>query len=202
MEIKLNTANLLLILMLVGLIVFGIVHSCNPDSTSTPSPVYVDKPVQTDIPPDTTARPVNTIIREVVDSAAIRFWMNRYDSLSAIIAAERRDTVQNKGSTFEQFFTPRQIVVEDTTSINYVTIRPLDPMGTYATVDSTRYKNYNFTALIPITREDCLPFIDEEKTSLKTLASVGVGAAAGAQLGGPLGAAAGAIAGLVYDRIF
>jgi hypothetical protein len=128
--------------------------------------------------------------------------MSRYDSLAAIIAEERRDAVQTGEPTFEQFFIPRQIVVEDTLSVNYVTIRPLDPIGTYATIDSTKYKKFTFMATVPITREDCRPFIEEEKSSLKTLATVGIGAAAGSQIGGPFGAAVGAIAGLVYDRVF
>lgn len=142
---------------------------------------------------DTTARTVPTKPRKNT-AAEVRTIVQRSDSARAVIDSlppERRDSaiVDREGSF--------QIPIEDSLTINFVTIFPQEPLVRRARIDSTQYK--------PIRWE--IPYQDttaiyRKDIGIRTYSIVAASAVVGGSVGGPVGAGAGAIAGLLIDELF
>lgn len=144
------------------------------DNTSKPAPVKDSPPLKKD---------------------SSDYWKAKYDSIQSL--TQKSDTSKSADSVRAEYFHPYQITVEDSLTTNWATIFPLNPRGTRARIDSTRYKpiELSYTYLdttVNVTREN--PF--------RTYGVVAAGAGIGAIAGGPIGAAVGAPAALLFDMIF
>lgn len=146
------------------------------------------------IPADTIPKYVPVYIQKQSKDSS-KFWRSKYDSLSSVIA--KSDSSESGDSTFAEYFYPYQTEVEDSLTKNFLTIFPLNPLGTRVRIDSTRYDTlkFSFTYLdttINVTRGN----------SLQTYGLVAIGAAAGSAAKNEIGAALGAVAALLIDWMF
>lgn len=140
------------------------------------------------LPTDTTAKPVKVTASRSISKDSTRYWRNKYDSVHAIIAGV--DTTQSADSAIADYILPEQAEIEDSTSIDFLTIYPMNPMGSRISHDSTHYKPFHCDTTIT------LPI---QLSGARTYVTVGLCAITGAYLGGPLGAGVGGIFGLFLD---
>jgi hypothetical protein len=143
---------------------------------------------------DTVPKPVPVIqLEQSRDS--IEYWKGKYDSIQAVIA--NGDTEVSRDSIFSEYFLPYKATVRDSLTSNYLTIFPLNPLGSRLRIDSTRYD----TLKISFTYADTTIYAPRRAT-LRTYIMVGGGAVIGASLGGEPGALVGALLGIVADELF
>jgi hypothetical protein len=141
---------------------------------------------------DTVPKPV-TVIKWKQSRDSIEYWKGKYDSIQAVIA--NGDTAVSRDSVFSEYFLPYKATVRDSFTSNYLTIFPLNPMGSRIRIDSTRYDTLRLT----ITYADTTVYAPRGAT-IRTYIMVGGGAVIGASLGGEPGALVGGLLGIVMDE--
>jgi hypothetical protein len=145
------------------------------------------------LPPDTVSKPVYVRLQAITKDSS-HYWRAINDSLQAIINGS--DTSESADTAFAEYFHPYQAVIDDSTSKNFITIYPLNPLPARVVHDSTHYKPLRCDTIIT------LPPVIDRDINVSTVASVGVGATGGAAIANVPGAAIGSIAGLIIDWIF
>lgn len=163
----------------------------NINTTVIGKTIYINVPGYV----DNTSRPAPVKDNPPLKKDSSDYWKARYDSIQSL--TQKSDTSKSADSIRAEYFHPHQIEVKDSLTTNWVTIFPLNPHGTRARIDSTRYNPINLTytyldTTINVTRNN--PF--------RTYGVVAAGAGIGALAGGPIGAAVGAPAALLFDMIF
>lgn len=155
-----------------------------------------ERTVNFTIPGRTDSAPQNVPVNEFppLKKDSSQFWKSKYDSIQAL--TDQRDTSKIADSVRAEYFHPYQIKIKDSLTTNWVTIFPLNPMGTRARLDSSSYKEIKLSFTYIDTTVNVTSGI-----KLRTYATVGGGAVIGATIGGIPGAGIGAIVGLIVEEI-
>lgn len=86
------------------------------------------------------------------DSALLRITPMERDSVIVVL--------DSSDSSMDDIIMPYSVPIEDKTSINYLTVRPLESKDKRVRLDSTIYKQDGVSVRVPITAEDCKEFED------------------------------------------